>query len=162
MKIILRVLRKIARMNINLYNAIAIKLFSHSSKLLITSKWRIDSDPSFIKFLNFVKYNQDIEYSFVEEVLPFELHSIHKYVGVQCSGNRVTFIPNDELSVLMKEENQYKLRFNLTNQQFKWTGGGYWRNSIYAFPRTSNSLLKITDSDIEEIPLKNSTSAVQK
>lgn len=124
MKIILRVLRKIARMNINLYNAIAIKLFSHSSKLLITSKWRVDSDPSFIKFLNFVKYNQDIEYSFVEEVLPFELHSIHKYVGVQCSGNRVTFIPNDELSVLMKEENQYKLRFNLTNQQFKWTGGG--------------------------------------
>lgn len=155
MKIILRVLRKIARMNINLYNAIAIKLFSHSSKLLITSKWRVDSDPSFIKFLNFVKYNQDIEYSFVEEVLPYELHSTHKYVGVQCSGNRATFIPSDELSVLMKEDNRYKLIFNLTNQLFKWTGGGCWRNSIYSFPRASNSLLKITDSDIEEIPLKN-------
>lgn len=155
MNIILRVLRKIARLNINLYNAIVIKLFSHSSKILITSKWRVDSDPSFIKFLSFVKSNQNVCYSFVEEKLPFKLNAIHKYVGVQILGGSAIFIPNDEISVLMKENNKYTTKFNLTKQLFKWTGGGYWRNSIYAFPRTSNSLLKITDTEIEEIPLKN-------
>lgn len=155
MNIILRVLRKIARLNINLYNAIVIKLFSHSSKILITSKWRVDTDQSFIKFLSFVKSNQNVSYSFVEEMLPFKLNAIHKYVGVQILGGSATFIPNDEISVLMKENNNYTTKFKLTKQLFKWTGGGYWRNSIYAFPRTSNSLLKITDTEIEEIPLKN-------
>lgn len=155
MNIILRVLRKIARLNINLYNAIAIKLFSHSSKILITSIWRVHSEPSFIKFLNFVKRNQNVNYSFVEEDLPFSLNAIHKYVGVQCFGSNAIFIPSDETSVLIKECNSYTTKFNLTKQLLKWTGGGYWRNSIYAFPRTSNSLLKITGTDIEEIPLKN-------
>ena len=124
MKIILRVLRKIVRMNINLYNAIAIKLFSHSSKFLITSIWRVDSEPSFIKFLNFVKSNQNVTYSFVEEDLPFSLNAIHKYVGVQCFGSNAVFIPNDETSVLIKECNSYTTKFNLTKQLFKWTGGG--------------------------------------
>lgn len=124
MNIILRVLRKIARLNINLYNAIVIKLFSHSSKILITSKWRVDTDPSFIKFLSFVKINQNVIYSFVEEKLPFKLNAIHKYVGVQILGGSATFIPNDEISVLMKENNKYTTKFNLTKQLFKWTGGG--------------------------------------
>lgn len=155
MNIILRVLRKIARVNINLYNAIIIKLFSHSSKSLIISKWTVGSDPLFIKFLNFVKSNQNVSYSFVEEALPFKLNSIHKFVGVQSLGSCATFIPSDETLVLIKDNNKYMIKFKLTKQLLKWTGGGYWRNSIYAFPRTSNSLLKITDTDIEEISLKN-------
>lgn len=130
-----------------LVKRIAVDFFSNASTLP-DSAWSIEKDAIFYKFRNFVR---DVRYDVSYEPFPASICK-HKWVGAQILNDKICFIPNDETSVLVKQQDTWQRIGNLPNQLFKWTGGCVWNNHIYAFPRSANSFLKIGQS-IEEIPL---------
>ena len=82
--------------------------------------------------------------------LSLEAYSIQsgdeKFVGaVNCSDEMVCFIPNSSFKIMTMHylEGNLEQWGDIPGGSFKWTGGGCYNNSIYAFPRSSNYLLKI-------------------
>lgn len=93
----------------------------------------------------------NVEYSV--KFVKFERSNVvHKWVGAQMIHNSIYFIPNDEERVLMYGNcpEYYECK---KCGEFKWTGGCVWNGSVFGFPRSANSFLKITNNHIEEIPL---------
>ena len=140
------IIKRIKRM----ISPMMILLFSPKSVLPAVKDWN-DSD-LFSRFKKFAECNKDITYEFSPISIP-QYDAKHKWVGAQALDNAIITIPNDAKQVLVKKGEKIENRFELNTGTFKWTGGCIWNNCVYAFPRSANSFLKITDDSVEEIPL---------
>lgn len=130
----------------NFAKRFALQFLSNCSRLA-KSTWNVNDDEK----INW--FNSNIiatKYSIVFETIP-KSDCKHKWVGGQVYGNQLVFIPSDETCVLKKSIKWDKVG-ELPSDVFKWTGGCVWKNSVYAFPRSANSFLRIGQS-VEEVPL---------
>lgn len=134
------------------YTNIVINLFSNDSKKQIFTRWCINDSIELGIMLKFVAQNRNVTYTVQFEDIP-SLKASHKWVGAQCINDQIICIPSDETRILIND-GKWRVRENLKDGLFKWTGGCVWENSIYCFPRTSNSFLKINNDNVEEIPLE--------
>lgn len=98
---------------------------------------------SFDRYYNYVMENKAVKYKVVFEPLPL-VSAEHKWVGAQYAGKNVYGIPNDMNAILRYTEKSCVYFGELGNGLFKWTGGCLWNNFLYAFPRTSSSILKMS------------------
>lgn len=132
----------------NLYRRLVISCLSNQSKLP-EKKWSVDDNIEFKEFHNLMDKSITYEISRVE-LEPSDVK--HKWVGAQFYHGKVYAIPNDETRTLC-----YDLVTSYIGHTdkglFKWTGGCIWNDTIYCFPRTANSFLKINENSVEEIPL---------
>lgn len=103
------------------------------------------------KYYDYVKRNENIEYSVTFEPLPL-VRGTHKWVGAQKTDHCIYGIPNDTNVILKHTKLGNFYIGDLGNSLFKWTGGCIWNGFLYAFPRTSDYLLKMS-LDTEHIEL---------
>lgn len=109
-------------------------------KLPVSEKW-LDYK-SFKEYQGFAKVNENISYSVSYREVP-KINAKHKYVGAQYEPKtkRVYAIPNDASSFMKITEDNLEFIGDLGDNLFKWTGGCLYNGCLYAFPRTSNSML---------------------
>lgn len=95
------------------------------------------------KYYRYIMGNRNVKYTVAFRVLP-SVTAEHKWVGAQCVDNYIYGIPNDMNAVLKHTEKADVYLGKLGEGLFKWTGGCVWEGFLYAFSRTSNSLLKMS------------------
>lgn len=110
----------------------------------------------FLEYREFVKANRLVKYHVSFERLP-EIKEKHKWVGAQYYNGVVYGIPNDMHAVLKyKEDGSVEFIGDMSSDVFKWTGGCIWKNNLYGFSRTKNSLFKMSleNEKLQEIELQ--------
>lgn len=133
----------------SIYKRLVTGLLSNSSTLL-GNKWNVSVCQEFEGFRKCL----DCSVTYRVDTIQLEkTKEKHKWVGAQINNGTVFAIPNDETLVLCYGKNGCYYIEGIKKGLFKWTGGCVWNNSIYCFPRTSNSFLKISEEDVREIPL---------
>ncbi len=107
------------------------------------------------KYQEYINQNRDVKYYSSFESLP-EVSAVHKWVGAQSIADRLYGIPNDMSAILKYRRASGVYLGQVGNGLFKWTGSCIWNGCLYAFPRTSNSLLKMSlDTEtVEYVHLK--------
>lgn len=96
-----------------------------------------------IHYSNFIMQNRSVNYNVSFIPLP-HTNAVHKWVGAQYSSGFIYAIPNDMNAILKYKENKVIYLGKVGDDLFKWTGGCVWNDTLYCFPRTSNSLLKVS------------------
>lgn len=133
----------------SIYKRLIIGLMSNSSTHL-ENRWNISDCQEFEGFRKCLDCS--VTYR-VDTIKLDKTKEKHKWVGAQINNGTVFAIPNDETLVLCYGTNGCNYIEGIKKGLFKWTGGCVWNNSIYCFPRTSNSFLKISEEGVKEIPL---------
>ena len=133
----------------SIYKRLVTGLMSNSSTHL-GNNWNVSDCVEFEVFRNHI--DSSVKYT-TKSIKIGNSKEKHKWVGAQINYGTVFAIPNDETRILCYDQNSNSYIEGVNKGLFKWTGGCVWNNSIYCFPRTSNSFLKISDEDVEEIPL---------
>lgn len=133
----------------SIYKRLVTGLMSNSSTHL-GNNWNVSDCVEFEVFRNHI--DSSVKYT-IKSIKIGNSKEKHKWVGAQINYGTVFAIPNDETRILCYDQNSNSYIEGVNKGLFKWTGGCVWNNSIYCFPRTSNSFLKISDEDVEEIPL---------
>ena len=133
----------------SIYKGLVTGLMSNSSTHL-GNNWKVSDCVEFEVFRKHI--DSSVKYR-TECIKIGNSKEKHKWVGAQINYGTVFAIPNDETRILCYDQNGNSYIEGVNKGLFKWTGGCVWNNSIYCFPTTSNSFLKICDEDVEEIPL---------
>lgn len=101
------------------------------------------------KYKKFVMENRNVSYMVTFRQLP-PTSVVHKWVGAQYVEGFIYGIPNDMDAFLKHTDSADLYLGNVGEGMFKWTGGCIWEGCLYAFSRSSNSLLKMS-MDTEQI-----------
>lgn len=132
----------------NLYRQLLIRCLSNQANLK-EKRWSVDDDIEFKEFRDWV----DNSVTYVLKTVSLEPSNVkHKWVGAQFYHGKIYAIPNDETRILCYDSVTSYVG-HTSSGLFKWTGGCVWNDSIYGFPRTANSFLKIDETSVNEIPL---------
>lgn len=121
-----------------------------NSSMHLENDWNVSDCEEFQKLKK--HFDSSVKYS-PECIRIGDSREKHKWVGAQLNNGTVFAIPNDETHILCFKQNDIRFRDVSKKGLFKWTGGCVWNDAVYCFPRTANSVLKICDDDIQEIPL---------
>lgn len=149
MKLLRKVYRKVYRLY---YKGFLFFNYLNNRKQL-NSKQNWNGDIRFSLMKSFIDSNADVTYHVCKENIPTPTAK-YKWVGAQSLDGEIICIPNDETNIIIGKNNKWESLGAVREGLFKWTGGCIWNNSVYCFPRTSNSFLKINHSGIAEIPLE--------
>lgn len=133
-----------------IYYKVIIRFFSNESRCSIGEKEDnvqlvLDDSKKFVENYSEVSYIS-------KTIILKDSTAKYKWVGAQYLNDQIICIPNDETKVLFIDK-KFEYKGDLSNNTFKWTGGVVWDGSVYAFPRSANSFLKINDREIKEIIL---------
>lgn len=144
----MRKLIKVIISNIkSIFNLMWFILFSYKNKLTHFN----EIDPLWLELCDYLNLYKEIEYSYDG----FDIVSGEgfKWVGGVKASNYIVGIANgnNDCLVIESEKGLISTQGKLSQGEFKWSGGCYWNDVVYGFPRTSNNLL-VYDIFGNEVP----------
>ena len=135
-------LKKKIRKSIQYLNCAAISYYQRNRNISKTCARKYSKQE---EYHNFIDKNKHASIAKVEKNKVKAINCKGKWVGAVHLGDFVFGIPNSANCVVAYNIKSGNLSYfgNVGDLQYKWSGGCQYENKIYAFPRSSNSMLSI-------------------